>query len=137
MYLGYRKVVLPLTNTYSRSEEVEIDYWSDGLRFHHSVQMDTSFLLGNPVLLMVYMATHFTATCFLPSQIEVEICAAIEILCTLVYVGPPEHLTLQQGTSYIRRDMRSNLGADGLTLLEAAVENPGAIGTVERNHAPL
>lgn len=54
-----------------------------------------------------------------------------------MYVGPPDHLTVNQGSSCVSKEMKENLAADGVTVHEAVVGSPGAIGTVERYHAPL
>lgn len=87
---------------------------------------------------MVDMATHFTpAACFRRSQSAVEIWAAIQSIFPPLHLGPADNLTVDQGASDISREMRSNLEVDGVTLHEAAIEHPGAIGTVERYHAPL
>lgn len=49
----------------------------------------------------------------------------------------PYHLSVDQVSSYIIREMKSNNQADRVSLDEAAVENPGAIGTIERYHEPM
>lgn len=41
---------------------------ADELIFNHSVQIDTMFMTGKPVLHMVDMDTHFGAATFLLSQ---------------------------------------------------------------------
>lgn len=110
---------------------------TDGIRFNQSVQIDTMFLHSKPVLHMVYMATHFCAACFHRNQSAAAIWTSIHTPWTLVYIGPPDHLTVDQGSSYVSREIRAILEADGVTLQEAAIENLGAIGTVERYHAPL
>lgn len=107
------------------------------LRFNHSVQVDTMFIRGKPVLHMVDLATHFCAAAFLKNQSTNSIWKTIQGLWNLVYVGPPDHLSVDQGTKYVSKEMRENLAAEGVTLHEAPVENPGTIGTVERYHAPL
>lgn len=43
---------------------------------------------------MIYMAMHFCAASFLKSQSTREIWNAILSLWRLVYVGPPDHLTV-------------------------------------------
>lgn len=105
---------------------------SDDLRFNHSVKVDAMFLLGRPVHHIIDMATHFCAAPFLKSQSAREIWTKIQLLWTLVYSGPSDHLSVDQGSSFISREMRANLESDGVTLHEAPIENPGSIGTFER-----
>lgn len=98
------------------------------------------FLDGKPVLHMVDESTHYTAAAFLKNQAAAKIWRMIERQWTLVYLGPPDFLAIDQGSSYmsyISREMRENLAASGLVLEEAPVETLGAIGVVERYHAPL
>ena len=92
---------------------------------------------GKSVLHMVDLATHFSAASFLKSQSSSEVWKTRQSLWNLVYIGPPDHLSVDQGSNYISREMRANLEAAGVTLHEAPVENPGTIGVVERYHAPL
>lgn len=56
----------------------------------------------------------------------------MQTLWALVYVGPPDHVMVDQGTNFISRKMKENLEADRVTLHEAPIGNPGSIGTVER-----
>lgn len=58
-------------------------------------------------------------------------------MCNLMYTGPPIVLSVDQGTAYVSREMRENLSAEGVTIIEAPMETPGKIGVVERHHAPL
>lgn len=86
---------------------------------------------------MMDMAQHFCNASFLKSQIARESWKAIKSLWTLVHVGPPDHLTVDQGSAYIIKEMRSHLETAGVTLHEAVIENSGTIATIERYHAPL
>lgn len=56
---------------------------------------------------------------------------------TYVYLGPPDFLSVDQGTAYVSQEMKGYLDAEGITMKEAPIETPGAIGIVERYHAPL
>lgn len=46
-------------------------------------------------------------------------------------------MSVDQGSSYISKEMRSNLEASGKRLREAAIETTGTLGTVERYQAQL
>lgn len=46
-------------------------------------------------------------------------------------------LDVDHGSAYTYEEMRSNVEAQDISLEVAPIETPGAIGTVERYHAPL
>lgn len=52
-------------------------------------------------------------------------------------MGPPDFLSIDQGSGYVSKEFRSKAEAAGIRLSEAPIENPGSIGIVERYHAPL
>lgn len=110
---------------------------TEGLRFNNRVLVDTMFIQSRPVMHMIDEATHFSAACFLRKQSTSEIWATIRRLWILSYMGPPDHLMVDQGTAYTSKEMRENLESFGVALVEAPIENPGSIGIVERYHAPL
>lgn len=110
---------------------------ANDLRFNHEVQIDTMFLHNRPVLHMVDTATHFCAASFLRSQSSSEIWRTILSQWSHVYAGPPDYLKVDQGSNYTSKEMRANMDAAGIRLREAPIESPGAIGVVERYHAPL
>lgn len=110
---------------------------ADALSFNHSVQFDTIFLNERPILHIVDLRTHFFAADFLKSQSTKEVWSAMQQLCSMVYLGPPDHRTVNHGTNYTSKEMRSILSAAAVVLHEAPIGNPGTIFTVERYHAPL
>lgn len=44
---------------------------------------------------------------------------------------------VEQGSYYISQELKGNLEAADINLVEAPIENPGTIGIVERYQAPL
>lgn len=52
-------------------------------------------------------------------------------------MGPPDFLTVDQGSSYVSKKIKEKLKASGIKLEEAPIESPGAISVVESYHAPL
>lgn len=82
-------------------------------------------------------STHFQAADFLKSQSTAELWKAILSLWVYTYLGPPDYLAVDQGSSYISSEFKTKAAAEGIVLKEAPIENPGSIGTVERYHAPL
>lgn len=121
----------------SKPRRFKLTVGTNDLRFNHKVQIDTMFINGKPVLHMVDQATHFSAATFLKNQSSAEVWKAIQHLWNLVYLGPPDTIKVDQGSNYISRELRGELNANGIALEEAPIETPGAIGTVERYHAPL
>lgn len=107
------------------------------MRFNHTVQVDTMFIHNRPVCHLVDQATHFSAATFLRNQTTKTIWDCISKMWMRVYLGPPDFLSVDQGSSYVSKQMKSNCQAEGITLREAPIENPGSIGVVERYHAPL
>lgn len=107
------------------------------LKFNHRIVADTMFINSRPVVHIVDEATHFTAAAFLKTQTTAELWRTICNLWCNVYMGPPDFLSVDQGTPYVSKEMKENLSAAGVTLDEAPVETPGAIGLVERYHSPL
>lgn len=59
-----------------------------------------------------------------------------QLLATRIH-RPPYYLHVDQGTNYGSKEFKSNAEAAGITIREATIGTPGAIGTVERYHAPL
>lgn len=51
--------------------------------------------------------------------------------------GPPEHLSIDQGSNYISKEFQDNTTAAGVSIMKAPIKNPGFIRLVERYHAPL
>lgn len=72
-----------------------------GLRFNHSVQMDTLLIHSKPALHMEDVATHFSAATFLRSQSTRDIWKAVLMNCVYVYAGPPDAIIVDQRSAYI------------------------------------
>lgn len=54
-----------------------------------------------------------------------------------MYAGPPDYLSVDQGSEFTSTEMRENSEAAGITMKKAPIETPGGIVTVERYQAPL
>lgn len=48
----------------------------------------------------------------------------------MTYLGPPDHIHVEQGTSYTSNEMRRYFNAAGVEVREAPIEPPGEIGVV-------
>lgn len=95
------------------------------------------FMTGKTGPHMVNIASNFCATSYLRTQSRKYIDCGIRAMWTLLYIFPAYLLSVDQGSTYLRYDMRQNLEADGMNIIQAAIENPGKIGVVEGFHAPL
>lgn len=56
---------------------------------------------------------------------------------SLVYFGQPDYFLVDQASAYRCKGMRKLVAAIKVHMVEARIEFPGKIGTVERYHAPL
>lgn len=58
-------------------------------------------------------------------------------MLTIVFTGPPDFLTVHQGSIYIRREAQQNHEVVGIRLTQAPHINPGKIGIMRRYYEPL
>lgn len=70
---------------------------------------------------MVDVATDFCAATFQKMQSSKEIWHVIQLMWTLVFIGPPVFLSVDEGSAYVHREMQQNLEATGVRLLQAPV----------------
>lgn len=110
---------------------------ANAVRSNHSVYVDNMFLNGPAVLHMANLGTHFWAAGFLKSSSRMEVWSAMQCLWSLVYLSPPDHLAVEQRTTYSAKEILSNIQTWRPVLHEAGIENPGIIGTVKRYHVLL
>lgn len=115
----------------------KITVGSGELRFNHDLHVDTMFIKNRPVLQLVDLGTHFCDYQILKSQTSSEFWRTIAQIWSLVYLGPPEVLSVDPGTNFISEETRFNCHSSGVRLKGSPIKTPGAIGTVERYHSPL
>lgn len=101
------------------------------------MQVDTMFLYGKGLLHMFHVATHFCGGKFRMCQSANDISRPIPQMWTLVYIGAPGDLSVDQGSSCVCGQMRSDLAAKRVMLLQAPVENLGKICFLDRYQAPI
>lgn len=121
-------------NSFSK---IQSDRRRSKLKSSYWVQVDAVLTQRRPVIDMVDAATHFCAASFLGRQSMKEIWNWMQHMWSLVYLAPPDVLVVEQGTTYNAKEMRETLKGHGVHLDRAAIEAPGAIGTVEGYHAQL
>lgn len=89
--------------------------------------MDTMFIRSKPVLHTVYVATQSSAACFPRSQSSHDIWKVILTNWTYVYAGPPDYAQVDQGISYISKEMSANIDQYGVKIVAAPIETKGLI----------
>lgn len=97
------------------------------IRFDHKMREDTLFINARPVIHIVDEGTYFCAAQFLCNQTSKEIRARVQHMCSLVYLGRPDYLVVDEGASYTSRKLEESLKAYGVKLEEAPIETPRAI----------
>lgn len=85
----------------------------------------TTFIDEKPVVYMVHRATLFAAIRFKQNQSTAAVCTSIQHMYSLTYMGPPDHIHADPGSSHAPGEMKENMAASNMTLEEAHVENPG------------
>lgn len=99
--------------------------------------VDVIYIKGKPVLHLVDEATHYMAAVFLRNLKSETIWRAILKCWSHVYVGPPEFLHIDQGSSFISQQFRASAEVEGIQIHEAPIENPASMSHTERYHGPL
>lgn len=61
-------------------------------------------ILGKAVFHIIDISTHFWAAGFLKSQRTEAIWKKIQTLWSLVFMGPPDHLSVDQRTDYVSKE---------------------------------
>lgn len=107
------------------------------LKFHHRIQVETTFIQQRPVLYIVNKATLFCAASFFRKQSTKEISNEMQHMSSLATIGPLDFLLVDQGKAYTSKEIREFLEAHGVQLDEAPIETCGTIETIGRYHAPL
>lgn len=121
----------------SAPRRFELTVETEALSFNHLVQVDTMFIHGCPIVHMVDKETHFCAASFLRSQPSKELWKTIQRMWSLVHLGPPNYLVVDQRSAYTSKEMRPCTEEMGVRLHEAPIEPPGSIGMLTQYHAPL
>jgi len=125
------------TRTSSKPRRFKISVGSDDLRFNHILAIDIMTLAGKSVFHAVDEATHYTAAVFLKKQTAEDTWKALLRCWSRVYLGPQDHIRMDQGSNLVAKHFKASAEAEGITVLEAPIESPNTMSHVERYHAPL
>lgn len=107
------------------------------MRLNHILDVDVMYLNSKPVLHIVDEATHFAAAAFLKRMTSYETWKTLLRCWTRVYLGPPDHLKVDQGSYFVLKVFLDCAQTAGISIIEAPVESPSTMTHVERYHAPL
>lgn len=110
---------------------------TDELRFNSIVTVDVTTLDGRPVLHIVEEATHLTAAGFLNDTSSEEVWRVFVRLWIRTYLGPPDHLRVDQGSNLVSARFRGSATAEGIFVLQVPVECPTKMTHVELFHGPI
>ena len=121
----------------SKPRRFKILIRSDDLQFNHVVAIDVMYIGGKPVLHVVDEATHYSAAVFLKRMTAEETWKCLLRCWIRTYLGPPDHLRVDQGSNFVAKQFLSSAEAEGISVLEAPIESPNSMSHVERYHAPL
>jgi len=106
-------------------------------KFNSTIAADVMYLNKRPVLHVVDEATHFAAAIFLRKVSSKEVWKGLLRCWTHVYLGPPDYLKLDQGSSFTSKEFRGLAEAEGIKIIDCPIESPASMSHVERYHGPL
>ena len=89
------------------------------------------------MLHVVDEATHYCAAMFMSRMTAEETWKCLLRCWIRTYLGPPDHLRVDQGSNFVAKQFLDSAEAEGISVLEAPIESRNTISHVERYHAPL
>lgn len=121
----------------SRPKRFRLTVGTEELRFNHIVAVDVMYINRRPILHVVDEATHYSSARFLPNASAKEIWRALRRCWIEIYLGAPDFLRIDQGSSFTSAEFQGAATSQGISILEAPVESPSTMSHVERYHHPL
>ena len=121
----------------NKPKRFKITIGHDDNRLNHCVAVDIMFINRKPILHVVDEATHFQAAAWLHKSTSTEVWKTFLRCWSMVYLGPPDYLRVDQGTNFVSSEFRSLADTSGITVIEAPIESPNTMSHVERYHGPL
>lgn len=106
-------------------------------RFNLVVAANIMRINIKPVLPVVDEATNFGASCWLQKIYSDKVWKALLQCRSNLYLGPPEYLGVDQGTSCISKPFISLAPTTGITILPMPVECPTSLLHVEKYYGPI
>ena len=121
----------------SKPKRFKITVGTEDLCFNHIVAVDIMYISKKPVLHVVDEATHFCSALFLNKVSSSHVWKALLKCWSRVYLGPPDHLRIDQGSQFVSQEFLESCEAEGISVLPAPIESPSTMSHVERYHGPL
>ena len=72
-------------------------------RFNHCVAVDIMFINNKPILHVVDEVTHFQEATWLRNSTSAEVWKSFLRCWSMVYIGPPDYLRVDQGTNFVSK----------------------------------
>ncbi len=120
----------------SKPKRFKLTVGSEDSRFNHAVAADIMFIHGKPILHLVDEATHFSSATWMIRTTSLAVWKAFTRCWSQIYMGPPDHLGLDQGSNFVSKEFKDLSDTVGIQLLEAPVESPNTLSHVQRYHGP-
>ena len=120
----------------SKPRRFKLTVGHNNARFNHVVAVDIMYINNKPILHVVDEATHFSSAQWLRKVSSSEVWKALLRCWCNVYLGPPDHLRIDQGSQFTSDEFKSLSESAGISILEAPVESPNSMSHVERYHGP-
>ena len=116
------------SETYAgKPKRFKVTIETDDLKFNHVLAVDIMYINGKTIIHVVDEATHYQAALFLRRVNAEETWKAIMKCWFRVYLGPPDHLRVDQGSKFVSKQFRDSANAEGIILLEAPIEFPATM----------
>ena len=109
----------------------------DDVEFNYCIIVDIFYIDGRPVLHIIDEATRYQAGRWLKDVSSKTVWEAIQECWINTYLGPPDMMAIDAGTSFKSAEIRQNAGSQGITLKDVPIESHNSIGMVERYHGPI
>ena len=108
---------------------------AEDLQFNHILAVDIMYINGKSV---IYIADDTLSSSLVLKRVTAEETWKVIFKCRMkVYLGPPDHLRVDQGSHFISKHFKDSVRAESITLLEAPIESPSTMSNVEQYHATL
>ena len=121
----------------SKPKRFRLSIGAENSRFNHVILADIMYIDQKPVLHVIDEATHFSSATFLPRVTSKDVWKALLRTWIYTYMGPPDHLKIDQGSNFVSKEFKGSASVLGINLIEAPVESPASMSVVERYHGPL
>ena len=115
----------------SKPMRFRLSIGAENSRFNHVILADIMYIDQKPVLHVIDEATHFSSATFLPRVTSKDVWKALLRTWIYTYMGPPDHLKIDQGSNFVSKEFKGSASVLGINLIEAPVESPASMSVVD------